>query len=105
MWWHEPRSTVSRFAGLLATALGIGRSAGRLLRAVYGEKTLAGGPGLNQRLRAVAIDPIKAPSGTPNARIAVELQNDLNFDLTGGAGQIGQDPPAQHHPSRRRTSR
>ena len=57
---------------------------------LYGEKTLAGGPGLNQRLRAVAIEPIKAASGTPNARIAVELQNDLNYDFTGGAGQTGK---------------
>jgi LPS-assembly lipoprotein len=57
---------------------------------MYGEKTLAGGPGLSQRLRTVAIDPIKAASGTPNARIAVELQNDLNFDLTGGGGQAGK---------------
>ena len=57
---------------------------------LYGERTLAGGPGLNQRLRAVAIDPIKAPSGTPNARIAVELQNDLSYDFTGGAGQTGK---------------
>jgi LPS-assembly lipoprotein len=57
---------------------------------LYGERTLAGGPGLNQRLRAVAITPIPAASGTPNARIAVELQNDLNYAFTGGAGQAGK---------------
>jgi len=89
MWWHKPRATVSRFAPL-ATALALASLLGGCFEPLYGEKTLAGGPGLNQRLRAVAIDTIRAPSGTPNARIAVELQNDLNYDLTGGTGQTGK---------------
>jgi len=89
MWWPKPRSTVSRFASL-ATALALAGLLGGCFEPLYGEKTLAGGPGLNQRLRAVAIDTIRAPSGTPNARIAVELQNDLNYDLTGGTGQTGK---------------
>src|SRR5438067_10622525 len=89
MWWHKPPSTVSRFAPL-ATALALAGLVGGCFEPLYGEKTLAGGPGLNQRLRSVAVDPIRAASGTPNARIAVELQNDLNYDLTGGAGQTGK---------------
>src|SRR5882757_44713 len=89
MWWPKPRSTVSRFAPL-ATALALAGLLGGCFEPLYGEKTLAGGPGLNQRLRAVAIEPIRAASGTPNARIAVELQNDLNYDLTGGTGQTGK---------------
>jgi len=89
MWWPKPRSTVSRFAPL-ATALALAGLLGGCFEPLYGEKTLAGGPGLNQHLRAVAIDTIRAPSGTPNARIAVELQNDLNYDLTGGTGQTGK---------------
>ena len=89
MWWPKPRSTVSRLAAL-ATALALAGLLGGCFEPMYGEKTLAGGPGLNQRLRSVAIDPIRAASGTPNARIAVELQNDLNYDFTGGAGQTGK---------------
>src|SRR5579862_9565097 len=89
MWWPKPRLTVSRFAPL-ATALALAGLLGGCFEPMYGEKTLAGGPALSQRLRTVAIDPIKAASGTPNARIAVELQNDLNFDLTGGGGQAGK---------------
>jgi len=89
MWWPKPRSTVSRFAPL-ATALALAGLLGGCFEPLYGEKTLAGGPGLNQRLRSVAVDPIRAASGTPNARIAVELQNDLNYDLTGGAGQTSK---------------
>jgi LPS-assembly lipoprotein len=89
MWWHKPRATVSRFAPL-ATALALAGLLGGCFEPLYGERTLAGGPGLNQRLRAVAITPIPAASGTPNARIAVELQNDLNYAFTGGAGQAGK---------------
>ena len=89
MWWHRPRATVSRFAPL-ATALALAGLLGGCFEPLYGEKTLAGGPGLSQRLRAVAVDPIRAASGSPNARIAVELQNDLNYDLTGGTGQTGK---------------
>jgi LPS-assembly lipoprotein len=89
MWWHKRRATVSRFAPL-ATALALAGLLGGCFEPLYGERTLAGGPGLNQRLRAVAITPIPAASGTPNARIAVELQNDLSYAFTGGAGQAGK---------------
>jgi len=89
MWWPKPRPTVSRFAAL-ATALALAGLLGGCFEPMYGEKTLAGGPGLNQRFRSIAIEPIRAASGTPNARIAVELQNDLNYDFTGGAGQTGK---------------
>ena len=65
MWWHRPRATVSRFAPL-ATALALAGLLGGCFEPLYGEKTLAGGPGLSQRLRAVAIDPIRAASGTPS---------------------------------------
>ena len=89
MWWPEPRLTVSRFAPL-ATALALAGLLGGCFEPMYGEKTLAGGPGLTQRLRTISIEPIRAASGTPTARIAVELQNDLNYDLTGGAGQTSK---------------
>src|ERR1043166_8343353 len=89
MWWPKPRSTVSRFAPL-ATALALAGWRPGCFEPLYGERTLAGGPGLNQRMRAIAIEPIRAASGTPNARIAVELQNDLNYDFTGGSGQVGK---------------
>jgi LPS-assembly lipoprotein len=91
MWWHDHRSTVARFAGL-GTVLALGTLLAGCFEPLYGEKTLAGGPGLRQRLSSVAIDRIAAPSGSPTARIAVEVQNDLIFDLTGGSG-----PPSKTH--------
>ncbi|HYI06968.1 MAG TPA: LPS assembly lipoprotein LptE [Reyranella sp.] len=86
MWWHDHRATVSRSANL-AAALALGTLLAGCFEPLYGEKSLTGGPGLSQRLSAVSVERIQAPSGSPAARIAVELQNDLIFDLTGGAGQ------------------
>lgn len=56
------------------------------LEPLYGQRTLAGGPGLTERLRSVDVLPIDAPNGTPEARLAVELRNSLIFEMTGGAG-------------------
>ena len=89
MWWHDHRSTVARFAGP-ALALALGSLVAGCFEPLYGEKTLAGGPGLRERMSSVSIEPIRAPTGSPQARIAVELQNDLTFDLTGGAGQLSK---------------
>ena len=97
------RSTVSRFAAL-ATALALAGLLGGCFEPLYGEKTLVGGPGLRERLRSVAIDPIGAASGTPTARIAVELQNDLIFDFTGGSGRPAR-PTSSPSRSPTRTSR
>jgi LPS-assembly lipoprotein len=86
MWWHDHRSTVARFAGVLAlTSL-----LGGCLEPLYGERSLSGGgSGLRERMSSVQITPIKVPNGSPQARIAVELQNDLNFQFTGGSGRVG----------------
>ena len=86
MWWHDHRSTVARFAGL-ASALALSTLLAGCFEPLYGEKTLAGGPGLRDRLSSVSVGRIAAPSGSPAARIAVELQNDLIFGFTGGSGQ------------------
>jgi LPS-assembly lipoprotein len=59
---------------------------------LYGEKTLAGGPGLRTRLSSVEVVPIRVPTGSPQARLAVEVRNGLIFDLTGGSGGA----PATH---------
>ena len=91
MWWHDHRSTVARFAGL-ACALALGTLLAGCFEPLYGEKTLAGGPGLRDRLSSVSVDRIGAPSGSPAARIAVELQNDLIFNFNGGAA-----PPSKTH--------
>ena len=44
MWWHDHRSTVARFGGL-AAALALSILLAGCFEPLYGEKTLAGGPG------------------------------------------------------------
>ena len=85
MWWHERRTTSARFAGL-ALALALSSLLAGCLEPLYGERSLAGGPGLRQRLSSVEVIPIRVPNGSPEARIAVEVRNGLIFDMTGGSG-------------------
>ena len=85
MWWLERRFSVTRCTQAAAALALAGLVAG-CFEPLYGEKTLSGGPGLRQRMNAVEIDRINVPNGSPQARIAVELRNDLIFELTGGSG-------------------
>ncbi|MPZ58100.1 MAG: hypothetical protein GEU91_16715 [Rhizobiales bacterium] len=53
---------------------------------LYGDRSADGRPALRDVLSAVRVNPIDTPNGTPEARLAVELRNQLLFDLTGGSG-------------------
>jgi LPS-assembly lipoprotein len=56
---------------------------------LYGERPDASGavaPSIRTALATVEVDQIAAPNGTPEARIAVEIRNDVIFQLTGGGG-------------------
>jgi LPS-assembly lipoprotein len=57
---------------------------------MYAQKTLAGGPALQSRLASVGVLPIVASTGTPGARVAVEVQNALAYDFTGGGGSTSK---------------
>lgn len=88
MWWFEPRPIVRR-VGRLALALTAAGFVAGCFQPLYGDRTVTGGPGIKERLAAVDVTQIKAPNGTSIARLAVELRNDLIFDLTGGSGGLG----------------
>lgn len=85
MWWPDRLATTARIAGALALAALVAGC----FEPLYGERTLAGGPGIRDRLRLVEIEQIVAPNGTPDARLAVEVRNALIFELTGGEGSVG----------------
>jgi LPS-assembly lipoprotein len=61
---------------------------GGCFQPLYGERSVVGGPGVRARMSSVDIVPIDVPNGTPQARIAVALRNDLIFDLQGGSGGL-----------------
>jgi LPS-assembly lipoprotein len=53
---------------------------------LYGTQSTTGGPAVASALGAVDIEQIDAATGTDDARIGVELRNDLIFALQGGSG-------------------
>ena len=76
--------------GFLSAALrvslvvGAGALATGCFQPLYGERTLDGGPSIKSALSQVEVAQIPAPNGSPEARIAVELRNQLLFGLNGG---------------------
>jgi LPS-assembly lipoprotein len=51
---------------------------------LYGERTLTGEPGLAAVMQGVDITQITAAPGTPLARLAVEVRNELTFGMNDG---------------------
>lgn len=51
---------------------------------LYGDQSVTGTPKLREALSSVEVLQIPAAANTPEARMAVPLQNDLRFAFTGG---------------------
>ena len=85
MWWHEQRMIAGRLARAAAILAAAGLLAG-CFQPLYGQMSATGRPALGESLRGVDVIQIPAASGTPEARLAVEVRNALIFDMTGGAG-------------------
>jgi LPS-assembly lipoprotein len=81
----DRRKVVLGVLRVSAVLLAAGAGAG-CFQPLYGDQTTTGEPGLRHVLSAITVNQIDAPNGTPEARLAVELRNQLLFDLTGGAG-------------------
>jgi LPS-assembly lipoprotein len=99
MWWHKERTGLSspqrKGGGRLvrsAAALAIAALTGGCFQPLYGDHSPTGGPVLRDQLSAVDVVQIKAPKGTDEARIAVEIRNALLYDFTGG----GYPAPPTH---------
>jgi LPS-assembly lipoprotein len=75
-----------RLALRLAAAMAIAGAVGGCFQPLYADKSPTGGPGMRDMLASVEIPPITAPQGQSLSRIAVEMQNELRFGLTGGSG-------------------
>ena len=84
MWSYDLQSRLIRLAAAAAMA---GLTAGCAMQPLYAERTISGGPGIMEAMRSVDVLPIEAANGTPEARLAVEVRDQLLFGLQGGAGE------------------
>jgi LPS-assembly lipoprotein len=84
MSWSEKGCNIKRFAAPL-WALAAALTLGGCFQPLYGDRAVTGGPGITNYLKSINVEQIDAPNGTPVARLAVEVRNQLLFDLTGGA--------------------
>jgi LPS-assembly lipoprotein len=82
MWWSDLRPIAARLARLAPVLAAAGLLAG-CFQPLYGEHSLTGGPGVKTALSGIDISQIPAPNGSPEARVAVELRNQLMFNLNG----------------------
>lgn len=83
------RRGIGRFLALGLAFGAAGLTAG-CFQPLYGNGSLdaAGAPPIRTALSSVEIPEIEAPNGTPEARLGVEVRNNLIFGLTGGSGQL-----------------
>src|SRR5262245_26793956 len=79
MWWRNLIRT--------AAVIGLGALNAACFQPLYASRSVSGTP-LGTQLAQVQVERIDAPNGTPDARIANEIQNALDFELTGGGGLI-----------------
>jgi LPS-assembly lipoprotein len=99
MWWLE-QDRIRRFVFRLAGIACLGGLAAGCFQPLYGEHSLGNSTPIAPALAGVDVSQIPAPSGSSEARVAVEARNQLLFDLTGGAAP----PPPTHRLAIRMTS-
>jgi LPS-assembly lipoprotein len=88
MWWRENRGKICAWARLGLVLGAAGLLAG-CFQPLYGRSPpSAGGESVADKLAEVLIPPIPVRQGTPQARLAVELRNALQFDFNGAGGAI-----------------
>jgi LPS-assembly lipoprotein len=89
MWSRNSHAALRRLIRWTAVAAAAALTAA-CFQPLYGERSPDGpgalAPSIRGALAAIEVDQISAANGTPEARIAVELRNDVIFELTGGAG-------------------
>jgi LPS-assembly lipoprotein len=87
MWWLERgivRASI-RLGFMLAAA---GLVAGCGFQPLYGRNPSLGDENIRDKLAEVLIAPIQKKQGSPQARVAVNIYNALQFDLNGGATPV-----------------
>ena len=80
MSWRNRTALLLRVCAVVA----LGALNAACFQPLYATQTIGGGPGIGQALAQVDVERISAPNGTPESRIANEIQNALAFELHGG---------------------
>lgn len=84
MWWLKPHAKIRRLGRFSAT-LAIAGLVGGCFQPLYASRSVTGGSAVVEQLRSVDVAPIRSEIGSLEGRLAVELRNNLIFELTGGA--------------------
>lgn len=84
MWWRNDRPAFGNLVRV-AAVIAMGALNAACFQPLYATQTVSGGPGVGTALAQIDVDRIDAANGTPESRIAVELQNALAFELHGGS--------------------
>src|ERR1044072_2537775 len=80
MWWRNSLR--------IAAVVALGALNAACFQPLYASRTFNGEKPVGAALAQVEIERIDAPNGTPEARIAVELQEALKFEVNGSEGLI-----------------
>jgi LPS-assembly lipoprotein len=91
MGWGEGRVSVKPFLCVPIVLISGALLAG-CFQPLYGTGTDSGRPGVHDSLSAVDVEQIDAAANTSEARLAVQIRNDLTFNFTGG----GYPSPRTH---------
>src|SRR5438552_3902425 len=84
--FEDRRRSMARFAAVVAVAA----LTGGCFQPLYGERSLTGAPALRDALSGVDVMQISAPDGSYEARLAVQIRNELLFSFTGGGPPLPQ---------------
>src|SRR5215212_10423064 len=72
----------------IAAVIALGALNAACFQPLYASRSVSGGTPLGTQMAQVQVEHVDAPNGTPESRIAVELQNALDFEMNGGGGLI-----------------
>ena len=89
MSWPEARRgfDVRRGTLRLAAVIALAALTAGCFQPLYGDRTVVGGTPVVDALRSIEVMQIAAPNGSPEARMAVAVRDQVLFDLTGGAAR------------------
>jgi LPS-assembly lipoprotein len=80
MWWRNSLR--------IGAVIALGALTAACFQPLYASRSVAGGAPLGTQLAQVKVEHIDAPNGSAESRVAVELQNALDFEMNGGGGLI-----------------